>query len=59
MQKPQKIWIVMAVKEDYTAQPIRAFYAKCEAKRYMHMLSDCDTLEGVYDTIWTEEVMLH
>lgn len=59
MQKPQKIWIVMAVQEEYTAQPIRAFNAKCEAVRYMKMLANCDKLEGVYDTIWIEEVMLH
>lgn len=49
----------MAIQEECTAQPIRAFYAKCEAVRYMKMLSNCDTIEGVYDTIWVEEVMLH
>lgn len=59
MQKPQRIWLVMAIQGENIAQPIRAFNAKCEANRYMKMLANYDTLEDIYDTIWIEEVMLH
>lgn len=59
MEKPKRIWIVMAEQEGYIACCIRAFNAKCEALRYSRMLTNCETFEGLYDTVWIEEVMLH